>query len=371
MAPSSDMDAATAALIAQLVAEDLGDSYDNDSLPIGASYHDYEEPLSSYERQCLDAENDPDGHDNEGSGWGPDFSDGLNSAVAPDESQSSTEPTYNGTWNSRFINEDGEVQELFGPEEESQVAVTGDDNRSDPRPCSPPTSGGLVSSPTHVDSLPACDAPTNPVGEIRNISGPVAQPTKPAPDAGPELTHEPNDQIDPSESSTHLEALIPPHPASSNESLPAWSGRQVGDQLDDGLDQSSYKGKGKAVRAYDEFKLGLRDSERRWPETRVARAEHGKEQDSDGDSDEESETEDEDLPFIRIPWPSVEPDELTSRREDSEVVEIRVGDDETLESILRDISLRDERRRKGKGAEEHEEGGREELPGRNDVAAWW
>lgn len=365
------MDAATTALIAQLVAEDLGESYDNHSLPIGASYHDYEEPLSSYERQCLDAENDPDGHDDEGCGWGPDFSEGLNGAVAPDESQCSTEPTYKGTWNSRFTNDDGEIQDFDEPEQKSEVAVTDDANRSDPRPCSPPMSEGLAGSPTHVDSLPACDAPTNPAGEIRNISAPAARPTQPAPDAWPELTHETNDHIDPNESSTPLETFIPPHPAPSNEPLPAWSGSQVDDQLDDGLDYSSYKGKGKAVRAYDEFKLGLRDSDRRWLEACAACFEHSEEQDSDGDSKEESEIEDEDLPFIHIPWPSAEQDELLSRREDAEVVEIRVGDDETLESILKDISLRDERRRKGKGVEEREEGGREELSGRNDVAAWW
>ena len=374
MASSSDIDAATEALIAQILAEDLGESYDSYSLPIGASYHDYEEPLSSYERQCLDAANDLDGDSDEGCGWDPEISNGINSAVAPDESQSSTESSYQGTWNSRFIDEDGQVQELAEPERESRVAVTDDDDsRSDPRPCSSPTSEGLTGSPSRIVSLPACNAhaPTNPAGETRNIPAPMALPTQLAPDASPGPIQVPHDHIDPSDDSAHREAFIPPHSPAPTERPPASSRWSFEDQWDDGLDYSCYKGKGRAVRAYDEFRLGLRDGERRCREPNGPDLEDDNEQDSDSDSEEESENEDEDLQFIRIPWPATEPDELLSRREDAEVVEIRVGEDETLESILRDISLRDERRRKGKGVEEDEGRGREELLGRNDVVAWW
>ena len=72
--PEVVLDADTEALIAQLVADSLdyfasrtsSNPWNPELGPsqIGASYHDYEEPLSSYERQLLD---DPDGGDgNEG-----------------------------------------------------------------------------------------------------------------------------------------------------------------------------------------------------------------------------------------------------------------------------------------------------------------
>ena len=74
MASNPVLDAETEALIAQLVADSL-DYFTNSTSTtawnpnlgpsqIGLSYHDYEEPLSSYERQVLE---DPDPTDyNEG-----------------------------------------------------------------------------------------------------------------------------------------------------------------------------------------------------------------------------------------------------------------------------------------------------------------
>ena len=53
------------------------------------------------------------------------------------------------------------------------------------------------------------------------------------------------------------------------------------------------------------------------------------------------------IPLIWIPWPGCERDEIKERAEDNEIVEIRIGEDETLESILRDIAMRDERRVEG------------------------
>lgn len=67
MASSYGADAATEALIAQLMAEDFGEAYADHMRPIGSHAGDYEEPLTSYERQCLD---NPDMEDGEG-GWNP------------------------------------------------------------------------------------------------------------------------------------------------------------------------------------------------------------------------------------------------------------------------------------------------------------
>lgn len=364
MAPS-DIDAATEALIAQLMAEDLGESYHRHSAPIGASYHDYEEPLSSYERQCLHAENDPDDEGGEGCGWGPEYPDVVDGAAAPvgglystELANESTWDSNDETWDSRFINEDGEVQDHTTSDYSPPAAGAGkDDHHSDSNACSAPTKEDFTSSPARVIPLPAYDGPTSHASEIRN-SAPTTIPIQPTPDvlamAGPlGPIRVPNDHLDPSPNSSHLETFIPSSHLATNERLPTPSEWEVEGPWDDGLDYSSSKGKGRAVRAYDEFKRGLRDGEKECWDPGVADPEHNREPDADDDSEEEEEGEirDEDLPFFRVPWPCAEKDEVLTRRENAEVVEIRVGDDETLESILQDISVRDERRQGGKGVE--------------------
>lgn len=70
MAPQPVLDAETEALIAQLVVDSF-EHFANGTLTrawdpsvgpsrIGLSYHDYEEPLSSYERQVLEGADTPD-----------------------------------------------------------------------------------------------------------------------------------------------------------------------------------------------------------------------------------------------------------------------------------------------------------------------
>ena len=366
MAFSPDIDAASAALIAQLMAEDLGEAYESHSHPIGASWQDYEEPLSSYERQCLDAEIDPDGQGDEKSGWGPGDSDEINRAAVPDESFSSTEPAGDGTWNSSFMNGDGQVQQSTKSDHASQAAVIDEEeNHSDPKPCSIPTSEGPADSPARIESISTCTVPTKQACEERNVSDPAVIPIRIPPGARPGSVKVPQEHLDPSDDSTHCEPVVPPNLVTPHEQPSVSTTRDVEDKWDDGLDYSSHKGKGKAVRAYDEFRLGLRNGELQ----SRAQCEH-KEEDSEDDDDSENESEDEiyfddeDLLFIRVPWPAVEEDELLSRREDASVVEIRVGDDETLESILKDINLKG--KLKGIGG-----GGGEEMARGKDGAGWW
>lgn len=352
MASSSDVDAATEALIAQLMAEDLGESYNRHSAPIGASYHDYEEPLSSYERQCLDAGEDPDEEGGEASGWVPEDPAESHGVLTADESLYSTMPASEGTWDSTFVDEDGQIQKHTAPEQSPQADQAHDDgSHSKANSCSKPENEGLSSSPARIVSLPEYEIATSPAGET---PAPMALPTQRTPNLWPGPVRVPDDHLDHS---------------TLNERSSTARGWEVEGQWDDDFDYSSSKGKGKAVRAYDEFKRGLRNDEKdRWdPNAADLESEEG--QDADHDSEDEGEIRDEDLPFIRIPWPSIENDELLSRREDAEVVEIHVGDDETLESILRDISLRDERRRKGKGVE----GSTEDHPSmrQKDVTACW
>ena len=384
MAFSTDVDAATEALIAQLMAEDLGESYDSHSAPIGSSNHDYEEPLSSYERQCLDAENDPDEEGEEGCGWGPDLSDDVNGAATLGEGLCATgsagEDTWDssdGNWESRFIDNDGSVHEHTTSERSPQAAGADKDcNHSDSNPCLTSENAGLTGSPARVASIPAHNAPTNPAGETRNISAPSTFPTETRPCQCPGPVQVPDDHVDdPPRFTSPPSSSLPPAAdvwGVSPAPQPASTTGELESQWDDGLDYSCSKGKGKAVRAYDEFKQGLRNNDLgdRWTKLDID-SEEGH------DIEEEGEVCDEDLPFIRIPWPSTEPEELLSRREDAEVVEIHVGDDETLESILRDISLRDERRQKGKAVEGRVEcvgeevREREERLGRKDVEAWF
>ncbi|CAD6575892.1 MAG: hypothetical protein ASARMPRED_007500 [Alectoria sarmentosa] len=177
--------------------------------------------------------------------------------------------------------------------------------------------------------------------------------TQPISNVGPGPFRLPYDHLDPSHHTSHRESFVHFSHFSPNEELPASSGWEVKGLWDDGLDYSTSKGKGKPVRAYDEFRRGLRDGEKDSRDPNVADIERNEEADTEHDSEDEGEIRDKDMPFIYIPWPSIEHDELLSRREDAEVVEIRVGDDETLESILRDISLRDERSQKGKDVEDH------------------
>ena len=370
---SSDLDAATEVLIAQLMAEDLGESYQKHLTPIGASYHDYEEPLSSYERQCLDAENNLDDEDDEGSGWGPDYPDGRDHAAAHSEGLNPIEQAAEGTWNSRFVDENGQVQDLITPE---QSSLDGDDHQSDLILPSNPSDENPKGPPARVVSLPTRSAPKDRAGEISNISALTTLPSQTSPAINPGAIPRPQNHLGPSNDSRH-DSFIPSNPSGPNEQPPASAKLEIEDHWDDGLDYSSYKGKGKAVRAYDEFKRGLRNGERGRQGLNTTNPKHDRGKDTDRDSEEEREGRDEKLPFIHIPWPRAEPDELLSQREDSEVVEIRVGDDETLESILRDIALREERRKKGKDLESREdhvgqqERGEKIVPGRRDVAVCW
>ena len=338
MSFSSDMDPATAALIAQLMAEDLGEAYENHSHPIGASWHDYEEPLSSYERQCLDAGNDRNGQSDESSGWGPGDSDEINRAVTPDESFSSTEPAGDGTWNSSFMDKDRQVQRSTKSDHASQVAETDEEgNHSDPEPCSNPTSEGSADSPARIEPFLSCNVPIEQAPEVRNVSDPVAIPIRTAPIAQSGPVQVPHDHDDPSDDSIRCEPVIPPNLVIPNEQTTVSTTWDVEDKWHDGLDYSSHKGKGKAVRAFDEFKLGLRKGEvQSWAHYERK----GEDSEDDDDSEDEGEVDDNNLLFLRVPWPAIEQDELVSQREDASVVEIRVEDDETLESILRDINLK-------------------------------
>ena len=369
MASSSDIDAATEALIAQLMAEDLGESYNRHSAPIGASYDDYEEPLSSYERQSLDAEDNPQ----DGSGWGPKDPDEVSRVAALDESPSPSGLADHGTWDSSYMDENG-VQQTAAPSPHSETSRNTSENNENKEHCNTDASD----RESLICSSPIPHSPRNVLSnlpsKVNNNSTHATDSTEipPCPWSGPVQVPQDHPDDATSISTPPVSGSHPPAVGACEEPStmqPPTTGQEVEDRWDDGLDYSSAKGKGKAVRAYDEFKLGLRKNHSDgWIRT-DAGIENG-DCDTEDEDEDEAEIDDEDLPFIRIPWPSAETEELQSRREDAEVAEIRVGDDETLESILRDINLREEERRKQKAVEETRERQVEDVLGRKVVTSW-
>ena len=95
---SSDTDAATQALIAQMIAEDFGEAYDNQNRPVGSWYGDYEDPLTSYERRCID---NPDEEDSDDQGWGA-----PTPQMAPETEESSSPLPEGMTWDSRVTEDE-------------------------------------------------------------------------------------------------------------------------------------------------------------------------------------------------------------------------------------------------------------------------
>lgn len=393
MASTSDLDAATEALIAQLMAEDLGESYNRHSAPIGASYYDYEEPLSSYERQCLDAENDPDEAGEEGSGWGPDqvdhaapaLGDGLCADDGPAGEEEGTWDSGDGNWDSRFVDEDGQIREQAEAPEQGSLSASEDDDGALSSHCSSSSSSSdaeSTGSPARVVvSGPTNNVPTNMASEAPNVSAPST-----SMESGPCLslrpTQVPDDHIDaPRPLTSPSNSPLPPPPNNHGEPPALHPTSTKGEPERQWFDNQDYpspnNNNSKPVRAYDEYKQGLRTHHHSKPWPRFV-GDSGSDPDIDDDdydtdSDEEKEEEGElndlddehHLPFIRIPWPSSTNDEIRSRQEDAQVVEIRVGEEETLDSILRDISIRE----KGKGVLGRE--GEEEGVGvgRADVVA--
>lgn len=95
MATPSGADAATEALIAQMVADDedhFGLSLHGSSR-VGASYHDYEDPITSYERQSADSSSE---HDDDG--CNPITAPSLDPVPANFSPQSPLEVSPNGGW---------------------------------------------------------------------------------------------------------------------------------------------------------------------------------------------------------------------------------------------------------------------------------
>ena len=405
MAPVSNPadDAATEALIARLIAEDFGENID--SLRIGGSVEDYEDPLSSYERGVID------GTISDIPSWGDPLSDTSDSGPC-----AGTEiPEYTGegwddsaAWNETSCTDESDrgVERRGRCEDDTKQppdikwcvlaptsmirtrrrasSVPNLDNTnathpaiyfqrssSDvlPQPFTPPTS-----DPTFPDTVsdspvlgPQRDTPTSRLVSHRDPS-PLELDRASSPVQATVL--HPRKKVSGrsrSELSPPFDASQPVLPVKSTKEegvgratvwhkpnrchqpynpaelvVPRFSAADRYTGLD--IDYSSSKSKGRA-RAFDrsnvdadnddddddhhsaDFQRLMRDFERNFCE-------------SDSLLDDWHDSDGDDSPLIYIPFPglSLGRDEQEIRRlEDLAVVEIHVGEEETLESILNDI----------------------------------
>ena len=98
---SSDADAATQALIARMIAEDFGEAYEDQTRPVGSWYGDYEDPLTSYERGCIE---NPGQQNVGGAGWGT-----STPSVASEAEEGPSTLPQGATWDSG-VNEDTRIE---------------------------------------------------------------------------------------------------------------------------------------------------------------------------------------------------------------------------------------------------------------------
>ena len=428
MAPSTaEDDAASEALIARLIAEDLGVNFD--AWRIGGSVEDYEEPLSSYERGLLE---DPDNVNNgdDSTSWGDP------TVINPGEGDSSTEPvprepTGEG-WDAGVasgFDDDGipDTTASEHGEQEKQDDIdykgrsTSHDLSDEIYTHSDAEMHGLtqtVSVPGHVPCQPVEEPRTNISDLEANVTNIASLPTQPDSSPGkqyigyigPAETHVPprpptpldsrrkgsdppclettssgtSNPPSPTPRPTHMvpmpEDIEGKHPSNHPELTapprsPKCTPTRLTDQDSRGLaiiwpqptrrdstskpvewaappamprpsafdryagldiDYSSSKGKGKAW-AFDNFDDDEDDYDEEY-ETFLK--ENLRKKLGFGDGYEVDEDGDSCSSWIYIPFPGTrggEFGELDARMEDNDVVEIRVGDDETLESILSDI----------------------------------
>ncbi len=365
---SSVPDAATEALIAQLVAQDLGDVYNDAHRPIGSWYGDYEDPLTSYERQVLEH---PDMEDGEG-GWNP-----LTPRLDPVEGPSILAEGV--PWDSS-VNEDPAIEPtLLRTVVEENPLVVGPEHGSDENHAGVSAEEPLhhLNDPIHYHS-PDKPTLTNP----RHVSQPANELRSPTIDARRNITDPPHlettihhnfnypSEIEPSRSASPLapEPISPVVPARSesppfpsdlfrssiatNELLLDWHMAEPASP-----DASPFKNKGKAPA--DQFTNEERSQRRAKAQATLSNSWESDDQgtaskrkgkgkaraDDDVDIDKDSDLgtdEETGLPFLRIPWPGMTPGEKAFRDAmERIVVEVRVGEEETVDSILMGIMERD------------------------------
>ena len=400
MAPISNPadDAATEALIARLIAEDFGENVG--SLRIGGSVEDYEDPLTSYERGVIegtisdipswgDPVSDTSGPDPcagtqipeyTGEGW--DDSMAWEATSSPDEYDSGMgrqalceDDTNHLPDINRYVMDQISIAPTDGLA--SSVCNSDTANATYPAPCSQRNSSDVyprpfippMSDPTLPDTVPIPPVPDpqrdTDTSRLRSQSDPsplkldrassLRQATVPNPQVqapGCSLsefsTSKPFPTVKLTKEEAIDQAIVGPkstrcHPPYNPADLfvPRLSAADRYTGLD--IDYSSSKGKTRA-RAFDRINLHTDDDEgdhdqsadfnrqMRDFERRFCRSADSLEDWLDSEGDDSS--------LIHIPFPGFafgRDEHEISRLEDLAVVDIHVGEEETLESILNDI----------------------------------
>ena len=169
MPNTAEEDALTQALIAQLMADDMGETLEQHNRPIGSSVEDYEDPLSSYESGQLEGSEGEDG-----TGWGDEQAEGSGSGGAMNtREEASAEPAvqYPGGWDSHTAYSDGLQPAATGTEEQVEIdgvtfsmlarSITDKRNVSDPLPENTTPSNPIDSFSMSMPSIPAGYGPGN------------------------------------------------------------------------------------------------------------------------------------------------------------------------------------------------------------------
>ena len=172
---SSDTDAATEALIAQMIAGDLGEAYTDQLRPIGSHYGDYEDPLSSYERHRLE---NPDIED-EAEDW-----DLPPPRAEPAEGEGSSIPLPEGALWDSSVNEDPRIDSTPATRASDQITPmeNWDDESTDHMDTTDDGSQTEfdpdVPSPTHQlhDPIHYHDPDTPTIQSPRHVSQPIHEP---------------------------------------------------------------------------------------------------------------------------------------------------------------------------------------------------
>ncbi|KAK4692071.1 hypothetical protein P7C71_g5062, partial [Lecanoromycetidae sp. Uapishka_2] len=376
MPNSAEDDALTQTLIAQLMAEDLGETLCQHRRPIGSSAEDYEFPVFRRgELKNTVGEN--------GTGWEDEPAEAPVAPIVeatPNERATQPAVEYPGGWDSSIAYSDGLQLAAPGSQEDKgkesnqptrPVAfITDTCHTSDSLPAytildplfsskaNPPVDNGPENIWSDTSFLPTAEEPAAanqppPTASSRPVSGEPEQTVFNV--WGPE---DMDMDIDTSSKKNKGKArAISANDDEDNLDECMDDAKFEGNRDEDSSDQPSTTAKGKRRRletnwdssdAFDSSKAATRTLSTRPP---LPRPSHSPFSFFDtcscpscekypGFKDEEGN----EIPLIHIPWPESDRDEIMERAEDNEVVEIHVGEEETLDSILEEMILRDEMR---------------------------
>lgn len=391
MPNTAEDDALTQALIAQLMLEDLRVSHRQYSRPIGSSAEDYEHPV--FDRGQLEGNAGEDG-----TGWENEHDDGYQSGNGSGDHQPAPEQLpnlpaieYPGGWDSGFAFSGGS-QPAATDEHEYRMHKKQKSNPPDaPATSSADNTTGSDPMPPHTvqNRLPMSvpeTATSYGTGKARHDISPTAEQqtgsetpplntaSSPAPDEsneglinvwGPEDIMDMDIDTSSAKNKGKARALPEENDNDDNEETEEDDENDImGPEYDFNMDEPDFGPTARdarrsallakladltaaRLRAQRDIDHAARNARRGAISAQIFRPFPDGEPSRSGSEPVYRDEGGNEMRFIHIPWPGSERDEIVERAEDNEVVEIRLGEEETLDSILLEMSLRNERRERG------------------------